>query len=357
VRRNFLVSIFLLFCLIESSFCAAATDPTTALKLSPGMTIMFPIREGIDSKRKPLGDYQFNVRVVEAGNGFKYDWEMGGAANASGTRSVTAQDQKAALSVSLFYDQKRDGTILGSTNIVRVSDAVYRSLKAGNTIGFRVDGPEGGITPRGRRDPVILPTSLAAVGEEQVYIRLNGKRVLVRSIKTQTDNGWNYWILDNPQFPVMVAGAGPFYWDEPSFTLGKADADEDKARNDREARKVTKDLQDKGEATTYAILFAFDSDKLTDNSKKILQTIGEFLTANPTMRLEIQGHTDNVGGFDYNMDLSRRRAESVQKFLVENCKIAASRFVAHGFGFTVPVADNATAKGRALNRRVVFKRL
>lgn len=360
MRRAGIIIALLPVCVLMGDVCSAQSDPTTDLKLTPGMDIVFPIRQGIDTRRKPLGDYDFTVHVVDTAKGYKYDWQMNGATSASGTRTVTAADEKSAHGVSLFYDQRRDGTILGSTNIVRVSDDVYQAVKAGETIGFRLDGPEKLYSPDGGGDPLVLPKTITGAGEEEVYIVLNGERTPVRAVKAQTDNGWTYWILDNPDFPVMVAGAGPFYWQEPRFTLAATPpptSPPPAAPADSEAKRVTKDLQDKGVATTRAILFAFDSDKLTDRSKQIVQAVGQYLTANPTVRLEIQGHTDNMGGFDYNMNLSRRRAESVQKYLVDTCKISASRLTARGFGFTIPVADNATDKGRALNRRVVFRRL
>ena len=67
----------------------------------------------------------------------------------------------------------------------------------------------------------------------------------------------------------------------------------------------------------------------------------------------MEGHTDNRGSAAYNHDLSRRRAASVMRALVQR-GIAADRLVAEGYGFDRPVADNRTALGRAKNRRVEF---
>ena len=66
----------------------------------------------------------------------------------------------------------------------------------------------------------------------------------------------------------------------------------------------------------------------------------------------IEGHTDNVGSYDYNMDLSQRRAESVVNYLVENFGIDRSRLSAKGYGSTRRVSYNNTAEGRARNRRI-----
>ena len=74
----------------------------------------------------------------------------------------------------------------------------------------------------------------------------------------------------------------------------------------------------------------------------------------PDLRLEIQGHTDDVGDDAKNLDLSQRRAESVKAYLVAQ-GIDEGRLEAKGFGETVPIADNKTKAGRAENRRVEFK--
>jgi outer membrane protein OmpA-like peptidoglycan-associated protein len=72
----------------------------------------------------------------------------------------------------------------------------------------------------------------------------------------------------------------------------------------------------------------------------------------PTLRLEIQGHTDNVGAPERNRRLSEARAAAVKQYLVSNFGIAADRLTTSGLGDTKPVADNATEQGKAQNRRV-----
>jgi len=75
---------------------------------------------------------------------------------------------------------------------------------------------------------------------------------------------------------------------------------------------------------------------------------------NPQYILSIEGHTDSQGSETSNLDLSQRRAEAVRLYLVNN-GVAASRMTATGYGESMPVADNNTPAGRALNRRVEFK--
>jgi OOP family OmpA-OmpF porin len=80
--------------------------------------------------------------------------------------------------------------------------------------------------------------------------------------------------------------------------------------------------------------------------------VGEFMKKYPTTTAVIEGHTDNVGGYQLNMNLSQGRAESVVNYLVKHFGIKRSRLFAKGYGYTRPVAYNKTAEGRQKNRRI-----
>jgi len=80
--------------------------------------------------------------------------------------------------------------------------------------------------------------------------------------------------------------------------------------------------------------------------------VGDFMKKYPTTTAVIEGHTDNVGNAEYNMELSQRRAEAVVTYLVENFGIDRSRLSAKGYGLSRPIADNATDEGRQKNRRM-----
>jgi OOP family OmpA-OmpF porin len=99
----------------------------------------------------------------------------------------------------------------------------------------------------------------------------------------------------------------------------------------------------------------FDLDKadIRPDAAVILDEAASQL-AGKTARVAVQGHTDSTGSDAYNQTLSERRANSVRDYLVSK-GIEASRLTASGFGESQPVADNATAEGRALNRRVELK--
>ena len=101
------------------------------------------------------------------------------------------------------------------------------------------------------------------------------------------------------------------------------------------------------------IYFDFDKTTLKSESFVELDKVVEFLNNNPTVEIEIAGHTDSKGSDDYNLNLSQGRAEAVVNYLIEQ-KIDSYRLSAKGYGETVPVDTNDTEEGRAENRRVEF---
>jgi OOP family OmpA-OmpF porin len=101
--------------------------------------------------------------------------------------------------------------------------------------------------------------------------------------------------------------------------------------------------------------FETASATILPDSFPMLTEIAQLLTANPDIKqMKIEGHTDNRGAPDYNLDLSKRRAASVRTWLSEH-GVDAGRMQSEGYGMTLPVASNETDQGRAQNRRVEFK--
>jgi len=100
--------------------------------------------------------------------------------------------------------------------------------------------------------------------------------------------------------------------------------------------------------------FEFNSANLTKESFPILLNALQVLAQHPDMRIEIRGHTDNIGGEEFNQILSERRSKVVKDYLVAN-GISAERLVVKGVGESEPIADNHTIEGRTLNRRIEFK--
>ena len=99
------------------------------------------------------------------------------------------------------------------------------------------------------------------------------------------------------------------------------------------------------------VLFDTGSYTLKPGAREKLAKISGIVLAHPGLTLQIEGHTDSVGGDDFNQQLSERRADTVRDFLAEQ-GVPASSITAHGFGKTQPVASNDTPEGRQRNRRV-----
>lgn len=98
----------------------------------------------------------------------------------------------------------------------------------------------------------------------------------------------------------------------------------------------------------------FDTNKadIKPKYKADLEKLAEFLKEFPNAKGEISGHTDNVGGKEFNLKLSQRRADSVKQYMEKELGIAPERITAKGFGFSKPVASNKTREGKARNRRI-----
>jgi outer membrane protein OmpA-like peptidoglycan-associated protein len=145
---------------------------------------------------------------------------------------------------------------------------------------------------------------------------------------------------------------------------GQALANEEQRRQDAEKRatKAAADLaafasvkQDpRGMVITLSgsILFVTNKSDLLPTAQVKLNQVAEALASQDSeSKIVVDGYTDSQGAAAYNQDLSQRRAQSVRDYLVTR-GIAPDRITAQGFGMNSPIADNATAEGRANNRRV-----
>lgn len=126
---------------------------------------------------------------------------------------------------------------------------------------------------------------------------------------------------------------------------------------DAKPQQLNVGLQPLSQDTTMVlnhVYFQTNRAELADSSRAELMSLVELLQENPSLIVEIGGHTDNQGNATDNLSLSKRRAESVVHFLTEQ-GIAPERLQAKGYGATRPLADNNTVEGRAKNRRSEMK--
>jgi OmpA-OmpF porin, OOP family len=153
-------------------------------------------------------------------------------------------------------------------------------------------------------------------------------------------NGRNLWLQvevsnNGENYSLMIVEEGDMKQDV-EFTAGD----------------LAEALKTKGSIAVHNILFDTGKATIKPESAGALGIIAEVLKGDPALKIEIQGHTDNVGAPAANLKLSQDRAAAVKAYLVQTGGIAATRLTTAGLGDTKPVADNKTEEGRAQNRRV-----
>jgi outer membrane protein OmpA-like peptidoglycan-associated protein len=111
----------------------------------------------------------------------------------------------------------------------------------------------------------------------------------------------------------------------------------------------------KKELVLDKVYFETDSAKLKPESATTLDKVAESLIANPDIKIQVAGHTDNTGSAKHNLKLSDQRAAAVMNYLISK-GVNPANLSEHGYGMTEPVADNKTPEGRAQNRRVGLRR-
>ena len=99
------------------------------------------------------------------------------------------------------------------------------------------------------------------------------------------------------------------------------------------------------------ILFQFDSANITPSAMELVGRLADVMKQHPNLNVAVVGYTDNTGNFDYNIKLSKRRADAIVNQLVKD-GIPANRLAGVGVGPLNPIASNDTPEGRAQNRRV-----
>ncbi len=313
----------------------------------------------------------------------------------SGARTVRAQDLQNAHDYMQWFGPNQPEVMPGSTAI-SVSREVIAELKGkGETqFSFRVGGLKGmagsllgalGQMAGGGAPGAPKETKdLADMGKAECTMKrvsdgltafpvlLNNQRVSLPAIHAQctTDDGLDdFYFLDDLDNPLALAwklaGSDTLQLVKISYPQQlpqQAPPEAQKAGSSGApggsgggggggGQQIEQELKQKGQAEVYGIYFDFASEKIKPESEPVLREIADALNHNPTWKLRVEGHTDNIGGDDYNMNLSQRRAEAVKLALVTRYRIAADRLTPQGFGATRPKEPN-----RARNRRVELVR-
>ncbi len=307
-------------------------DYTMELQLKPGMIFQGNTIEGRTISGKLIGDYDVVYFITDTdGKNFTFRWAMSYPSSMRGIRTIDYQDRQTTHRYSSYYFNGERGVKKGYSSVIFPTE-VYNKLKSGEKTEFFTDGPESS-------------KSIEKIGEDKMDLLLNETRITVRVLKAKTDNNMIFSILDNPNLPLSLKKETPLTTSATTAIIDLSTF----------SKQFVENLKQKKEMTTRAIYFSFNAPVLQEESRYILEEIGNYLKNNPKSTLTVEVHTDNVGGSPFNLDLSQRRAENIKTYLLAKYSILSNQVEARGFGDMKPIMDNSTYLGRAMNRRVVFR--
>jgi outer membrane protein OmpA-like peptidoglycan-associated protein len=315
---------------------AHATDPATEWNrekpafLANGWTIVKEIRSGafVETLQYSKGGVQtfvnvdpggqpvISLDVVEVG---PLPFNLTLAAPAATPEKIATEQGDfpylAPLPGSKFHNGGWDNTPYR----VQPHGADQAEMVANGTLFRNYDFPE--------ISNVLLDTAYRSALTKGGWVIVQEGSAVIRAHYAQ--NGRNIWAMVSPDGPGM-------------YTLNVADAG---------LVDLGANLEKACHVALYGVLFDFNKSSLQASSDATLQPVAKLMAADKTLKLEVQGHTDNVGNDAYNQTLSEARAKAVVAWLTQH-GVAADRLTAKGYGKTKPVADNGSDDGRAKNRRV-----
>jgi outer membrane protein OmpA-like peptidoglycan-associated protein len=266
-----------------------------------------------------------------------------------------------SISRATLNQLKKTGTVDFKFGVNGLQDLMSAFKKLSDAADNNKQGPKGSDIAQGLMAMDTSPEkscTLRRVGSADLAlpVLVNNQPVNLPALHAackpaDSDQEANFYFLDDPNNALALA-----------WQLG-AKSDRLQAikiswpsTNPPPAQQLEKQLADTGRAQVYGIYFDFASDQLRPESAEVLKEISQVMQDHPDWKLKVNGHTDNIGGDAFNMDLSRRRAEAVKAALTREYQIAPDRLTTAGFGATMPVASNDTMEGRARNRRVELVR-
>jgi len=210
------------------------------------------------------------------------------------------------------------------------------------------------LYPAARPTPVTYVKGIVHDNESMKKLRasielfdLSTAELVTSAVSDKVTGEYLVCLPSGKNFALNVSREGYLFYSE-NFSL--ADADTSKAPEPFRLDVALEPIKVGQSTVLKNIFYETASAELKSDSKTELERIAIFLNANPDVKIEVSGHTDNVGDKKYNLDLSDKRAQSVYNYLIAN-GISASRLSHKGYGDSKPVATNDTEGGRQLNRR------
>jgi len=270
------------------------------------------------------------------------------------THTDTQQDLLHATNLMPLFSSMFPEVIPGTTSSLISQDA-FRAIKSGSGIDLttakNITFVTLGAVPDNlwsTLDKYTCHATRAEAADAAFPVLLNGKSVTLPAVHytcPHPEGPGATYILDDDKMPLFLATRdGQVTQINYPQTAAKG------------GQSIEQALKKEGRVDVYGIYFDFSSDQLRPESTPVLEEIASALKDNSTWKLHVNGHTDNVGGDAYNLDLSNRRADAVKRALVTQYHIEPARLDPNGFGATQPKEPNDTPQGRARNRRVELVR-
>jgi outer membrane protein OmpA-like peptidoglycan-associated protein len=265
-------------------------------------------------------------------------------------RDILISDRKDAYTYVLGYAARMPAVIEGSTSL-GISQAVLRDLRANGraylklVYSDRLDAIGCDLVTTG------IDVKVPVIVEDRIFEVPTIQTRAVCGSGSRRGRGQLVFVNDLAN-PVLVESYLDFSWEK-------------QPRSERVTRVVAglglqsemvQSLSTLGAYDVYGLHFDFDSASLRPETAQLVREIAQMLEENPKWVLQIAGHTDSIGGQAYNETLSLKRAQAIRTALI-NAGVRPKRLVAVGYGMDRPKADNSTMVGRAINRRVEFRRL
>jgi outer membrane protein OmpA-like peptidoglycan-associated protein len=360
-----------------SPMSAADASAAPHIRLVQGMLIVSAVTDSVS------GDYEVlrkATSVDDRGVRIQYssqspDSESGGqkgpVKRAHGSKFDHQNDLLHATGAVNYFSSVFPEEIPGTTSARLSVDLMSQLRTTGKTEVTTIKG--GGIEgqlgmfaaalgdPRGFWDrvPKVQCVLTRVEAQDIAYpVLLDGKRVYLPAIHASCVNQAfsHAYVYDQLELPLFLAAVSSEQQLKSQITeIHYPPAPVEPINRPAKAphgQDIEKSLKEKGRVDVYGIYFDFDRDVLRPESEPVLRQIADAMNANPTWRLFVNGHTDNVGGDAHNLDLSNRRAAAVKQALVAQYRIDPSRLTPQGYGAKQPKESNDTMEGRARNRRV-----
>lgn len=320
----------------EPTFRSAAGLPRRKIPLVKGLTMVLARHEPARGDWEGIGTID-EVSPAEVSMTYRVDPPDDGLLVVA--RVVRRVDLKESRSLKGVFTAGDPIEFPGTTALI-FSTMVLNEIKTRGETPFTQNDIEHGVLTRVEREPVALP------------VLANNEPIEVPAIHVRGNLGGgsqDYYILDEPDNALMLRAF--------DRRTGKSSQMVRIAFPvESEPAAIEERLKKDGRVDVYGIYFDFARSTLRPESERVLDEIAAALKNNPAWKLKVDGHTDNIGGDDYNVDLSRRRSAAVKAALVERYRIASDRLTTDGLGAARPKATNDTLSGRALNRRVELVR-